>query len=138
MQFLQVELLGTSHKRSYSKNGMPCWILSYSRERSCRECPTQKKLMKWYETIKKPTKACTLTKTFCLTEFGSVMKKLWRFYPKHLILTSFGTSHKPYFPHSVTPKIEQPTNEIFNHRYLGMFSKWNNNFTVRIIIEKKL
>ena len=29
------------------------------------------------------------------------MKNLWRFYLKHLFLTSFRTSHKPYFPWSV-------------------------------------
>ena len=33
---------------------------------------------------KKNTKDCNLVNTIGLTEFGSVMKKLWRFYPKHL------------------------------------------------------
>ena len=37
-----------------------------------------------YENGTKHTKNCTLTNTFGLTEFEFVMKKLWRFYPKHL------------------------------------------------------
>ena len=49
-------------------------------------------------TVTHNTTEFTLTNIFGLTELGSGMKKLWRFYPKHLFLTSFGTSHKPYFP----------------------------------------
>ena len=60
------------------------------------------------------------------------------FYPKHLILTSFKTGHKPYFPQSVTPKTQRPTSWIFNHRYLDMFSHLNRNFRIWIIIEKTL
>jgi hypothetical protein len=33
-------------------------------------------LLYGYENGTKNTKDCTLTNTFCLTEFGSVMKKL--------------------------------------------------------------
>jgi hypothetical protein len=33
-------------------------------------------LLNQYETIKKNTTECTLTNTFFLTEFGSVMNKL--------------------------------------------------------------
>jgi hypothetical protein len=35
-----------------------------------------KYLLNRYETITKDTKYCTITNTFGLTEFGSVMKKL--------------------------------------------------------------
>ena len=72
------------------------------------------------------------------TKFGFVMKKLWHFYPKHLFLTSFRTSHKPYFPLSVTPKLQWPTSWIFYHRYLDMFSHFRSNFKIWIIIEKKI
>ena len=138
IQFLQVTLLGTSHKRIYSKNNIPCWILVYSREWPCRACPTTKYWMNWSKTIKNNTKECTLTNSFFLTKFGSIMKKLWRFYPKHLILTSFRTGHKYYFPRSVTPKIQRPTSWIFNHRYLDMFSHFHIHFRIWIIINKKL
>ena len=74
--------------------------------------PHTKYLMNWYETIKKHTIDYTLTNTFGFNEFGSIMKKLWRFYPKHLVLTSFRTGHKPFFPHSVTPKIQRPQDEF--------------------------
>ena len=138
MQFLQVALLGTSQKRRYSKNGIPWWIMAYSRERPCRVCPAQN--IHWIDkkTIKKYTKSFTLTNTFCLTKFGSIMNNLWRFYPKHLILTSFNIGHKPYFPRSVTPKIQWPTRWIFYRKYLDMFCHFHSNFRIWIIIEKKL
>ena len=70
--------------------------------------------------------------------FGYVMKKLWHFYPKHLFLTSLRTSHKPYFPWSVNPKIHQPTRWFFYNKYLDMFPQWPINIIVWIILEKKL
>ena len=107
MQFLQVSLLVTSQKRSYGKNGTPCWILAYSRERPCRACPTQNSTY------------CTLTNTFCFTKFEYVMNKLWHFYPKHLFYTSFRTSHKPYFPWSVSPNLKRPTRCNFYKNIFG-------------------
>jgi hypothetical protein len=37
-----------------------------------------------YENCTQNTKYCTITNIFGFTKFGSVMKKLRRFYPKHL------------------------------------------------------
>ena len=133
-----MSLIGTSQKSSYIKNGIPCWILAYSRERPCRACPTWNIFWIDMKLLKKITTNCNIKMTFGITEFGSVMKKLWHFYPKHLFFTSFRTSHKPYFPRSVTPKIQWPTRWIFYQKYLDMFPQWNSNFTVWIILKKQL
>ena len=60
------------------------------------------------------------------------------FLPKTLVFTTFRTSHKPYFPRSVSPKIQRATRLIFYHIYLDMFPRCHRNFTVWIILEKKL
>ena len=65
---------------------------------SLQSLPRMEYLLNGSETMIKNNKYCTLTNTFCLTKFGSVMNKLRCFYPKHLILNSFRTGHKPYFP----------------------------------------
>ena len=41
MQLRQISLLGTFQKKSYRKNGIPCWIMAYSREWTCRACPAR-------------------------------------------------------------------------------------------------
>jgi hypothetical protein len=83
-----------------------------------------------FENGTKNTKDYTLTNTFGLTKFGSVMKKVQRFYPKHLFWTTFRTSHKPYFPWSVTPKIQRITSENLYQSYLNMFSQRPPYFAV--------
>ena len=112
-------------------------ILAYSREWTCGACPIWNIFFIDIKMVQNILDY-TLTNTFGLIEFGSVMKKLWRFYPKHLILTSFRTRHKPYFPQSVTPKIQRPTSWFLKHRYLDMFSHFHRNFRIWIIIEKNL
>ena len=118
-----------SEKKLYKKMTylVEFWLIL---ESDLVELSLTKYFLNWYETITKNTNAYILTNTFGLTEFGSVMKKLWRFYPKHLILTSFRTGHKPYFPQSVTPKIQRPTSWFLNHRYLDMFSHFHRNLMI--------
>ena len=113
MEFLQVLLLETSQKTSYSKNGIPCWIMAYSRERPCRACPTQniwwidlKLLHCILKTITSPTQLVSLN-----------LDMLWRSYDVFTRNTCFrivlGLATYHLFHRVKLQKHNDPQDEIF-------------------------